>query len=212
MVIACCIKARQGIFYRGNISRGNQKERLPRHRTKDEFESTKQWVYPPWMWGLRGYGRKTPSTFDSNSSFSYYNHCRYHSYISCHCCHELACDDRRQNESSAESSQVKHCTRFASLNRFNCRGPCTALIRRFDENNLTWWNLKCVVRFASFNKSLVQRWRLCLFDPHGFDQWGVVPRHETPVRALDPRHRLEFTCCLSLGVATFHNSSHSTCR
>ena len=120
MVIACCIKARQGIFYRGNISRGNQKERLPRHRTKDEFESTKQWVYPPWMWGLRGYGRKTPSTFDSNSSFSYYRHCRYHSYISCHCCHELACDDRRQNESSAESSQVKHYTRLASLNRFNC--------------------------------------------------------------------------------------------
>ena len=47
------------------------------------------------------------------------------------------CDDRRQNESSAESSQVKHYTRVASLNRFNCRGPCTALIRRFDENNLT---------------------------------------------------------------------------
>ena len=50
---------------------------------------------------------------------------------------ELACDDRRQNESSAESSQVKHYTRLASLNRFNCRGPCTALMRRFDENNLT---------------------------------------------------------------------------
>ena len=28
-------------------------------------------------------------------------------------------------------------SRLASLNRFNCRGPCTALIRRFDENNLT---------------------------------------------------------------------------
>ena len=72
------------------------------------------------MCGLRGYGRKTPSTFDSNSGFSYYHHCRYHSYISCHRCHELACDDRRQNESSAESSQVKHYTRLASLNRFNC--------------------------------------------------------------------------------------------
>ena len=100
------------------------------------------------MWGLRGYRRKTPSTFDSHSGFSYYHHCRYHSYVSCHLCHELACDDRRQNESSAESSQVKHCTRLASLNRFNCRGPSTALIRRFDENNLTWWNFKCVVRFV----------------------------------------------------------------
>ena len=106
------------------------------------------------MWGLRGYGRKTPSTFDSNSGFPYYHHCRYHSYISCHRCHELACDDRRQNESSAESTQVKHCTRLASLNTFNYRGPCTALICRFDESNRTWWNLKCAVRFASFNRVL----------------------------------------------------------
>ena len=41
-------------------------------------------------------------------------------------------------------------------------------------------------------------------------EWFLAMRR--PFAHLDPRHRLQFTCCLSLGVATFHNSSHSTCR
>ena len=62
-------------------------------------------------------------------------------------------DDRRQNESSAESSQVKHCTRFASLNRFITVGVLVqplyvALMRTIllDGTSSAWYALQVLTR------------------------------------------------------------------
>ena len=163
MVIACCIKARQGIFLPWE-----HKQRKPEVKTNKTQD--KRWIrvyqavslspmdlslsHGSEVYQVMGGRLHQPSILTQDFLIIIIVVIILTSPVTA-TMNSAPGDDRRQNESSAESSQVKHCTRFASLYRFNCRGPCTALIRRFDENNLTWWNLKCVVRFASFNKSLV---------------------------------------------------------
>ena len=144
-------------------------QRTQKRIYKDECEPFKQRVLSLWMWVLRYYGGKTPSAFDINSNFPYYYHCRPHSYISCHRCLERVCYDRRQNEVTAEKSQVEYWTLLTSFNRLRCGDPCTALFHRADYNSLTWWHFQCNVHVASSYKCPIRRQCLLLHTPHGFD-------------------------------------------